>query len=75
MADANDEAAKVQAAREDGVHVLTYLQTLSRAYPGRVEPGLLAFLEAANGCAFSGEVLAREMVKAAQTPHLQAKAV
>ncbi len=67
MADTNDEAAKVQAARDDGEHVLAYLQTLERAYPGRVPPDLLAFLTAACGCPFNAEVLAREMVKAAVT--------
>ncbi len=59
------EAQKLQAARDDGVHVLAYLTTLAKAHPGRVDPGLLAFLAAANGCPFNADVLARDMVRAA----------
>ncbi len=59
------EAQKLQAAKDDGVHVLAYLETLAHAYPGRVDVGLLKFLAAANGCPFNADILARDMVRAA----------
>ncbi len=61
------EALKLQAAKDDGVHVLAYLTTLARAYPGRVDAGLLKFLEAGLSCPFNADTLARDMVRAAQT--------